>query len=108
MYCVGVAGGGGDQHTASGIVSQRETCVRAQEETGFEPAHWIKAEHQQELAGSANLQCVSKKNGNIYFYKSESEEVLQLYSSDILFLEGTSSGHIQKYLHSMVLVSGLG
>lgn len=85
---VGVAGGGGDQYLTSGFVSQRETCVRAQEETGFEPAYWIKAEHQQELARSADLQCVSKKKNNIYFHK------MNPYSSDMLFIKGRFSGHI--------------
>lgn len=57
--CVAVSGGGGDQHLTPGLVCKRETRLRAQEETGLEPAQRTKAEHQQELAGSADLQCVS-------------------------------------------------
>lgn len=53
-----VSGGGGDQHPATGSVSQRETLHRAEEETGPQPAHWIKAEPQQELARRPDLQCV--------------------------------------------------
>lgn len=57
--CVAVSGGGGDQHLTPGLVCKRETRLRAQEETGLEPPQRTKAEHQQELAGSADLQCVS-------------------------------------------------
>lgn len=59
MSPVAAAGGGRDQHLTSGFVSEGETRLRAQEETGFEPALRIQAEHQQELAGSADLQRVS-------------------------------------------------
>lgn len=51
-------GGGGDQHPASGSVSQRETRHRAEEETRPQPAQRIKAEHQQELARRTDLQRV--------------------------------------------------
>lgn len=57
--CVAVSGGGGDQHLTPGLVCKRETRLRAQEETWLEPAQRTKAEPHQELAGSADLQCVS-------------------------------------------------
>lgn len=51
-------GGGGDQHPASGPVSQRETRRRAEEETRPQPAQRIQAEPHQELAGRPDLQRV--------------------------------------------------
>lgn len=53
-----VSGGGGDQHPASGFVSQRETRCRAEEEAWPQPAQRTQAEHHQELARRTDLQCV--------------------------------------------------
>lgn len=59
LWCAGcVPGGGGDQHPASGVVGQRETRRRAEEETRPQPAQRTQSETQQELARRTDLQRV--------------------------------------------------
>lgn len=78
-----VSGWGGDQHSASGSVSQRETRLRAEEETWPQPTQRTQAEHHQELARCTDLQRVRiNHTGSIKLTRwdrNRPETVLQIY-----------------------------
>lgn len=68
--CVVFLGGGGDQHPASGFVSQRETRHRAEEEAWPQPAQRTQAEPHQKLARRTDLQrvCINQKSNRVQLF----------------------------------------